>query len=239
MTHRAAARADGVVLAVAMTYPTVAAWLYFRTYGTAAWMPLLYAVAKVVQFALPLAWHLHAGPVAWRPAARRRAAGVGFATGAGLVAVVAGAWLLGVRSSEMAAFAAPRVAARIEAIGAAGPGRFLALATFLAVAHSFLEEYYWRWFVHGRLRAHLRTPAAIALSSLAFMAHHVIVLDAFTGLGRYAWATVVLSAAVAAAGAMWAWMYERSGGLAPVWISHALADAVILAVGYDLVRGPP
>jgi uncharacterized protein len=35
-------------------------------------------------------------------------------------------------------------------------------------------------------------------------------------------------------GAFWAWLYHRSGNLIAPWLSHALIDAAIFTVGYDL-----
>ena len=42
---------------------------------------------------------------------------------------------------------------------------------------------------------------------------------------------------VAAGGAMWAWLYQRTGTIYSSWISHLLIDAAILIVGYDMVFG--
>ena len=61
-------------------------------------------------------------------------------------------------------------------IGPADTGKYVALAVFYALVHSLLEEYYWRWFVFGQLRALVAPTLAIVLSSLAFAAHHVILL---------------------------------------------------------------
>jgi len=77
---------------------------------------------------------------------------------------------------------------------------------------------------------------AVVLSSLAFMAHHVIVLGRF--FPNDFWSAVVpLSLCIAAGGAFWAWLYERSGSVYAPWVSHLLVDVVVLAVGYDLVFG--
>ena len=35
---------------------------------------------------------------------------------------------------------------------------------------------------------------------------------------------------------LWAWLYERTGHLAGPWISHALADAALMWVGYQMWR---
>jgi membrane protease YdiL (CAAX protease family) len=233
----ARSRGEAAVLAAGMAGPTLATWLYFRTFAEAPWMPVLYAALKVAQFALPVAWLGVAGPAAWRPALRPGGGlGAGVATGVAMAAAVAGL-AAPMMSSDLAAAAGPRIAARLHALGVATPARYLLLAVFLAAVHSFLEEYYWRWFVHGRLRARLGPAAATAASSLSFMSHHVVVLATFAGAARFWPATAALSLAVAAAGAVWAWLYERGGGLVAPWVSHLVADAAILAVGWGLARG--
>ena len=112
---------------------------------------------------------------------------------------------------------------------------YLVLAAFYSLIHSLLEEYYWRWFVFAQLRRFTKLPAAISISSVGFMAHHVILLGAFFGWDSpLGWS---LAVAVAAGGAVWAWMYQRWGSLYPLWFGHLLVDAGIFWIGYDLVGG--
>ena len=111
---------------------------------------------------------------------------------------------------------------------------YAAVGVFYAICHSGLEEYYWRWFVFGQLRHRLRPASAIAIASLAFMAHHVILLATYFGWSS-PW-TYAFSLAVAVGGAVWAWLYERSGSLVGPWLSHLVVDAAIFLVGYDLAR---
>ena len=75
--------------------------------------------------------------------------------------------------------------------------------------------------------------AAVVLSSLAFTAHHVILLAVF--FGGWSWPTIFFSLCVAVGGAAWAWIYHRSGSLLGPWLSHLLIDAGIFIVGFDLV----
>lgn len=111
---------------------------------------------------------------------------------------------------------------------------FLLFAAFISIPHSFLEEYYWRWFVFGWLSRYLPLSIAIVVSSLAFMAHHVIVLAVY--LPGYFWlAAVPFSLCTAAGGGVWAWMYHRYKTLYPIWVSHLLVDLALMAVGYDLL----
>jgi len=228
---------DTSFLTAGLLLPTVMAWLYFVVFASSPVLPALYAACKIAQFALPLVWLLLAARRAPCPLFSFRSAAGGFAGGFLLAAGVLSFYLLVLRGSGLAAEAASRIIARLEALHSATPLRFMALALGLSVVHSFLEEYYWRWFAFGRLRACLGTRRAIALSSAAFAAHHVIVLHAFIGADRFWSATLPLSLAVAGAGVMWAWQYARAGSLVPVWISHTLADLAIMAIGYDLIRG--
>ena len=116
------------------------------------------------------------------------------------------------------------------------PLRYLVMGVFYAAGHSLAEEYYWRWFVFGQLRRLVKLTPAIAISSLAFTAHHVIVLATF--FPGEPWLVVLFSSAVTVGGAVWAWLYHRSGSLYGPWFSHALVDAGIFLLGYSMVFGP-
>jgi membrane protease YdiL (CAAX protease family) len=104
----------------------------------------------------------------------------------------------------------------------------------VVVIHSLLEEYYWRWFVFGRLRHLLPLAPAVVLSSLAFMAHHVIVLNYYFP-GHFFGLVVPLSLGVAIGGGVWALLYERTGSIYSPWLSHLIVDAAIFGIGWDLL----
>jgi len=246
---RADAR-ESASLIFAIVFPTTAAWLYFVTFADAPFMTAVYTACKIVQFSFPIAWIALArrggdgrggGPAPAGPAGSvipaRRMLPAGLLSGLAAVALMWGAYSLLIEGSDLAREATPRIAARIVAIGAAGPVRYLAMTLLLSIAHSFLEEYYWRWFVFGRLRRLRGDAFAGIVSSIAFAGHHVIVLHAFIGPGRWWWMTAVLSLAVAAAGGVWAWLYARSGSLLSPWISHTMVDLGIFAIGYRLAGG--
>ena len=198
-------------------------------------MPAVYAACKVAQFSFPLLWVSLNRRI---PPSRVSSASGGLLLGAlsGIVIVVLmwSVYLMAFKDGPLALAAEPRVASRIAALGAASPGGFLALTVFLSVFHSFLEEYYWRWFLFGRLRTHIGAMPANVLSSAAFTGHHVIVLHAFMGSGANGWLTAALSMGVALAGMFWAWAYARSGSLVSPWLSHVLVDLGIMAIGYDV-----
>jgi membrane protease YdiL (CAAX protease family) len=130
--------------------------------------------------------------------------------------------------------AKPHLATKLREFGLFTPTAFLLFGLFLALVHSLLEEYYWRWFVFGGLNQKRGRWTGIILSSVAFMAHHVVILGVFFA-NRFWSAAVPMAACVGLGGVVWAWLYDRSGSLYACWLSHALVDAAILAVGFDLL----
>jgi uncharacterized protein len=122
----------------------------------------------------------------------------------------------------------------LQKFGITGPARYVPYAAFFCLGHSLFEEYYWRWFVFGWLKRWAPLWVALVLSSLAFMAHHVIILAVYFP-GRFWTAALPFSLCVAVGGAVWAWLYHRTGSLYAPWVSHILIDAAIFAIGFDLV----
>jgi CAAX protease family protein len=122
---------------------------------------------------------------------------------------------------------------KLKGFGITSLAAYALLAVFYSLVHSLLEEYYWRWFVFGRLRNLTPLPAAVAISSVGFAAHHVLVLAKYFGWDSPA--TWLFSAGVAIGGVVWAVVYQRSKSLLGPWLSHLLVDAAIFAIGYDLM----
>ncbi|HEV3417623.1 MAG TPA: CPBP family intramembrane glutamic endopeptidase, partial [Pirellulales bacterium] len=245
----------------ALAFPTCFTWVYFVALeNSAPWaQQAAWLIGKGIQFAFPLAW-VFLETIRKPPAERgtvpvfsadsekgdspRRflqrlrwpaPTGRGMMLGLGLGAVVAGIMLAGyfggLAHSDFFAHASDVLRNKLPAFGIDSPTRMIALGVFYSAIHSFLEEYYWRWFVFGQLRRLVPLPAAIVASSLAFMGHHVIVLLIYL---PWPWAAAA-SACVAVGGALWAWLYQRSGSIYAPWLSHLLIDAAIFAIGYEMV----
>jgi len=233
---RLAHRYDLIAVVLAMVFPSLATWLYFVALAGHESMQLVYSAVKILQFAFPLLWiaGFHKRwPKLDAPRARGLVEGLAF----GLV--VAASMLLLYQwfslNSSVFASGVEQVRAKVTEMGINTPWRFAGLALFYSLLHSLLEEYYWRWYVFGELRRWTGDWIAIGLSSLGFMAHHVIVLGIY--FGDAWWLTAMLSLSVAIGGAVWAWLYRRSGNLAGPWLSHALVDAAIMLIGYQMIRG--
>lgn len=238
---------DAWALAFAMLFPTVMAWAYFvalaRSPDTSRptepnpIVQAAYGLGKFVQFCFPVVYLAWREPHCLRPR-MPSVAGLSWGLGFGLLVAIATLLLyrFGLAEMLLEMGTRDRIREKVEEFHADTPGRFIALALFLSVVHSLLEEYYWRWFVFGRLRRLVPLAAAVAVSSLAFMAHHVIILYVLMPR-HFLTVAVPLSLSVAAGGAVWAWLYERSGAIYAPWLSHLLVDAAIMAVGYDLLFG--
>jgi uncharacterized protein len=257
MAHRTR---QWLALTAAMVFPSLVTWTYFVLLARqpAVWQQVAYAVGKTIQFAFPLFWvSVVLGQTVRRQKFEARGIGSGLGFGALVLATGLGlyhGWLKpqGVFSASTVAVRGPTpdpsaetarpamtspadaVRSKIQGFGVDRWWKYAALGIFYSLIHSLLEEYYWRWFVFGRLRDLLPTASAVGLSSLAFMAHHVLVMAVYFG-----WAspwTYGFSLAVAVGGAFWAWLYARSGSLYGPWFSHLLIDAAIFLVGFDLVK---
>ena len=230
----------GLGLLAAMLFPTAFTYLYFLVLGGSGTpsrdQQIIYTVGKIIQFSLPIVFVLLVDR-RWPTLRRPSFAGLTFGVLFGVL--VAGAMLVLYRGwladSAVLAATPPLVLGKLHELGVTSLAGYLALSAFIVVAHSLLEEYYWRWFVFAQLCRSMRTIPAAAVSSLAFMAHHVIVLYVYFP-GQFMTAVVPFSLAVAVGGMVWAWLYHRTGSIYSPWISHLLVDAGIFAIGWDLVR---
>lgn len=219
----------------AALFPTLGTWLYFDVFAGSPGMKPAYGVTKVIQFAFPLIWVLlvmRQRVSLMKP--NSRGVGEGLLYGIVVSSFIYGVYIFTLEDSSYAAQLREPLQEKLNDFGANTPLTFLALAAFYSVIHSLLEEYYWRWFVFGKLRNMLPVWLAIVLSSLAFTSHHVLVVALYFDQ----WLPIVaLSLGVWIGGAYWAWLYHRSGSLYGPWIGHLLVDVAIMAVGYHVFFG--
>jgi len=236
---------DAIALIIAMGFPSLMSWLEFRVLpamGGGEHNPALqsaFALGKAIQFALPLMYVNRAvwrgRPPVWPGTFQRVGLGPGIVFGLVVAAGTLGLYFLWLKDTPVFESVGERVHGWLKQFNLANPTGYLLMAAFISVPHSFLEEYYWRWFVFGWLRKFVPLPWALALSALAFMSHHVIVLSVY--LEGYFWeAAVPFSLCVAGGGVVWAWLYHRTGSLLGPWLSHLIVDVSLMLLGYDLLR---
>ncbi len=237
------------LLIFAMVFPTILTLFYFVLlpgWGLAAEAKIFYGAGKVLQFSLPFlavcatCVVLRGQRAGWREAntpefSPKKDVFLGLATGAIICAMMLGAYCVWMHEAPWMAGPAGAIHARMKTFGVVSPPIFLLLGVFYSLGHSFLEEYYWRWFVFGNLRRLLRFPAACVLSSVVFMAHHVLILGIYFG-----WTspiTYLASLGVAVGGGLWAFLYEKSGRITGAWLSHIGPDVAIFTIGFWILSG--
>jgi len=236
----AAKTRDQLALAFTMLFPVCMAWLYFVALATEqaqanTAVQIAFAVGKLAQGLFPALyvwWFERERLVVLRPTVKGLALGAGFGLLVG-VAIV-GLYFLWFKTSPLLGNAPRKILHKLQESGMDSPGAYLSMSVFYCAVHSLFEEYYWRWFVFGTMRRHMPVAVANVLSSLGFTLHHVVILGVFFP-GRFWTLALPFSLGVAVGGAVWAWVYHRSGSLYAAWLSHALIDAALMTVGYDMV----
>ena len=228
-----------LLLLLAAVLPTVAAGVYFVGLQGSPHARTVYFAAKVVQFALPLAWlALEGVPLRGLTGTpTRRGLLLGLGLGA-LLAAGAFAWYFGwLAQAPLRQAIAERIGTALADFRIATPLAYLAMSAGLSVVHSLLEEYYWRGFVFQRASAWLPPPAAVAAASAAFASHHLIVVARYVPPDELWSLAVPATAAIAATGALWCWLFRRSGSLLASWVSHLVVDAALMGLGALLIWG--
>lgn len=194
-------------------------------FGATVW-----ALSKVAFVLAPLVWLLavERGRPSLSPA-RHGGFGFGLASGIGLSLAVFGFWLaVGDRWID-----GVELGRLVEANGIGTRGRFAAIALYTIFVNSLIEEYVWRWFVYSRFAKLVRPGVAVLLAASAFTVHHTLLLGA-----QFGWSfAAVASIGVLVAGGFWSWTYARYRSVWPGYLSHALVDTTLLAIGWRLIFG--
>ena len=237
-----------VALCFALTFPTLVTLVYFQWLGDSS--PFLqqtsYSIGKLIQFGFPLVWVLlfFRNRLPWdrnKDTAERDQIPSNSSWTISIVfglVVAAGLFLLYqflIAGSPLGERLQTMVGQKVDSMNMRVPWKFMALGLFYTLVHSFLEEYYWRWFVCWFALRWFSKWKAIVISSLGFAAHHVILLGFFLGWDNSL--TYLASAAVGVGGVFWAFLFLRTNRLYECWLSHAIVDAAIFGLGYWILWG--
>ncbi|MFT5299292.1 MAG: membrane protease YdiL (CAAX protease family) [Mariniblastus sp.] len=241
---------DVAAICFAMAFPTLVTLVYFQWLkdADALFQQIAFGIGKCIQFGFPIVWiwlwhrsrlkrtvtpELKSGSTLEMPSSQ--STDIGLAVGFGLLVAVSmfAIYFLLLADSLIATELVLMVKEKVTDMDINSFAKYIGVGVFYALCHSFMEEYYWRWFVFDMLEKFVSTPIANVLSSLGFMAHHVVLLGFFF---NWQWLTYPLSLCIAIGGMFWAWQYKRTGSLRTSWISHMIVDAGIFALGYFLIR---
>lgn len=192
-----------------------------------------YAVGKGLQFALPILAYVWFRPRTHQAPDFGKSAGMGVVLGLAIAGAMLALYCFALE--PWGVMEGPRIQAtdKLSETGLSSLPVFIGVAVFYSIIHSGLEEYYWRWFVLRLALKRWSAPIAIGLSSIGFMAHHVIVLQRFFGIAS-PW-TYLFSLSVAVGGGLWGTLYVRYRTLLGPWLSHMWVDAAIFLLAYWLV----
>jgi uncharacterized protein len=241
MNEESRRRQTWIAVVFAVVFPTFVTWIYFILFeGESA---VVGGVCKAIQFGFPVCWvflwmrmSLAESGLPKRGTdenvwSTRTNLLVGSGSGIAILLTTICYYHFAISGSQFDGLVL-EIESRVKKLSMGAPWQFAALGAFYSLVHSFLEEYYFRWFVFGRLRHLTSFLPAVIISSLAFMAHHVIVLWVFFGFSFH---TVFLSFSIVVGGLLWSWQYERSRSLIGPWVSHLFVDAGIFLVGYHMI----
>ncbi|MDR2762221.1 MAG: CPBP family intramembrane metalloprotease [Planctomycetaceae bacterium] len=240
-----------IVLLFALIFPTLLTYIYFELLsgGSGDIQRFAYGFGKLFQFLIPLIWiffidyrHVCGGggevgevvaggrDVRWR--LYYFFEGIGFGVFVFLAIIFLYYFYFGVFGGELAEGSRARkvIVSKIVEFGINDWRLFLLLGIFYSAIHSGLEEYYWRWFLFGRLRDICGAGLSAIISGIGFSAHHIILLNVFFGFDSIL--CPLGSLAIVVGGIYWAWLYQRSGNLYGAWLGHGIIDAAIFLIGY-------
>jgi membrane protease YdiL (CAAX protease family) len=222
-------RRRGVLaLALLLPAPTIGVafgmiWFPDTSVGTA-----VFAASKLWVFALPAVWLMVVDkePPSW---SHPKEGGFGVAALLGVIMSAVIVLVYAVLPDET--LNAERLQTAVLAVGLDSPGRYLAGAAYWIAVNSVLEEYVWRWFVVRQIRAVSTPSVAVAGSAAAFTVHHIVAMQVYLS-----WPLVALaSAGIFLGAATWSWCYVRFQSVWPGYLSHAIVDVAVFAIGYRVL----
>jgi uncharacterized protein len=227
-----------LALIPAMILPCLASLFYF-VYLHNQFAQIIYGITKVLMMIWPIfcVYYLFRSQgrerlpkvVGCVPAADRKtpfysSVFIGASTG---IIIVLGMYLL--LQTSIAQVLTDNISSiRSKAVDLGFLDHYWSFAVFLSLGNSLMEEYYWRWFVFGTLRRHCGFAVSMVIGSLAFGAHHFVVLSQYF---PPLW-TIFFGSTVVLGGMFWCFLYEKQKTLLGSWICHMIVDFGFLSIGY-------
>ncbi len=203
------------------------AYAYFVVFANTPLASPLYSAVKILLFFWPLIWLALGAPLPkFTFRITPRSALIGLACGVVMAASIFALYTL--LHATIAVYAADILTKADDLFPLQ---YYIPVAIVFCLVHSLFEEYFWRWFVFSGLRLRMPAIAAALVGSVAFTLHHIVILSQFFPAGL----TALTSFGVFIGGLIWCFLYNKTNSLAASWISHALVDGAIFAIGYVLI----
>ena len=188
----------------------------------------IFFVSKIWILALPLVWHVFVDKQKLSLSIPKKG---GFAVAA-FLGIIMGAIILAVYFILGRYLIEPQAIKDMASnVGLDDRRTYLAGAAYWILINSVLEEYVWRWFVVQKCKTLLPANAAIGVSALCFTIHHIIAMQVyFNGL-----LVSVASVGIFIGAAVWSACYNRYRSIWPGYLSHAIVDVAVFAIGYIII----
>ncbi len=215
-------------LLLLLPVPSLAVWAGMIAWPDTILGKTVFALSKVWILALPAVWYF--GIERQRLSMARpkmRGLWVGAVLGLALsILIVAGYYTLGRNWID------PEIVKGLVAkVGLGRPAVYLAGAAYWVLVNALLEEYVWRWFVYRQFSRLLPGLAAIAASALGFTLHHIVAMQTYFPPHVVA----IASTGIFIGGSLWSWCYWKFGTVWPGYVSHAIVDVAVFAIGYHIL----
>lgn len=205
----------------------IGAYLYFVVLADTAAASPMYGAVKVLLLLWPLAWLKLGAPLPkFSLSFTRRSIALGLTCGIAMASVIAA--FAAIDFDNLLSFGNTLSTKADDLFPLA---YYIPVAIVFSLFHALFEEYFWRWFVFGGLQLRLSDVAASIVGSLGFTLHHVIVLSQFFPAPLVA----LGSLGVFAGGLIWCRLYRDTRSLGAAWISHAVVDLTLFAIGYAII----
>lgn len=212
-------------------FQSFGAYCYFVLFAQTQWVGLVYSSMKILLIGWPLLW-LWLGYFSFKSGKQKQTkqsilwglwSGAFIAT---LIFIVFSVW------QDFFFQFSPQISQKVDYFGLNNVLLYFAFGLGMSLIHSFLEEYYWRWFIFKGLKdCDLSFLWAALISSAGFAAHHFIILFEFFP-GSIA---LPFGVCVGIGGFVWSFIFHRTNSLLGAWISHFLVDTVIFFIGWLMV----
>jgi hypothetical protein len=191
---------------------------------------LIFSASKVWLLVLPAVWRL---VVEKEPVSLSRPAKGGFIVSAWLGVALTAFVVVAYVAFGRTLIDAERIREMASNTGLADPRVYLGGAVYWILVNSLIEEYVWRWFVVEKFEDVMPTRWAIVASAFAFTIHHIVAMQVY-----FSWlVTGVGAMGIFVAGVVWSWCYVRYRSIWPVYLSHAIVDIAVFAIGYSVIFG--
>lgn len=217
-----------IALALLLPSPSIGVFSAMVLFPNSGLGAAIFFACKVWMFALPLAWHfLVARQDVGTLKLSARGLGIGTALGLAICAFIAVAYV----AAGKLLLDGGLIQDQLTKVGFTAPIRYIGLALYWTLVNSLIEEYVWRWFVTQQFQRIVRPWLAVVLSGIGFTLHHIVAMHVYFGPAALA----IASFGIFIGGVTWSGLYIRYRSIWPGYVSHALVDAIVFAIGYTLV----